>query len=180
MQPLIEPSELKGILTLSFCHWMTSLRMVGWEKRLFPHSLKQLRGDEMPVIRVRPCWEEKRNSYGIQKMFFLWAKLTYKLKAKTKTAHWELNFVQLMCNYSNKQEWISSFYRWSFWSFWSFCRCYYLFLNLVVINRCAVDSVIGMQVKKKIKQIIPIWTCLPPSHSKILQNTRICFSCYYL
>lgn len=148
MQPLIEPSGLKGILTLSFCHWMTSLRMVGWEKRLFPHSLKQLRGDEMPVIRVCPCWEEKRNSYGIQKMFFLWAKLTYKLKAKTITAHCELNFVQLMCNYSNKQEWISSFYR---RSFWSFCRCYRLFLSLVVINRCAVDSVIRMQFKKKIK-----------------------------
>lgn len=69
MQPLIEPLELKGILTLSFCHWMTSLRMVGRENRQLPGSLEQLPRDEISVIRVCPCCEEKRNSHGIQNFF---------------------------------------------------------------------------------------------------------------
>lgn len=71
----------------TLCRWMTSLRMVGWEKCRFPVSLNQQSTDERLLIRVCPCREETSVLQNITSSRQNQTCILTKLVAKIVTAH---------------------------------------------------------------------------------------------
>lgn len=74
MQPSIRSAGLRGILTLSLCHWMTSLGEAGRGKCQFPIFLNLQYRDERTAIRVCPFRRERRSLQEIPNYLLLWAK----------------------------------------------------------------------------------------------------------